>query len=79
MVNVQPQNNKIRLLHLDMSADIIETCLFILWRHLEHYLLHCTPTDSQDPLMSSRMSFQKGRLQGKISQMSNYILVTSYS
>ncbi|XP_064011085.1 nuclear pore complex protein Nup205 [Pogoniulus pusillus] len=54
-------NNRAKLLSL--CSYIIETCLFILWRHLEHYLLHCTPTDSQDPLLSSRMSFKKGRLQ----------------
>ncbi|XP_071408089.1 nuclear pore complex protein Nup205 isoform X1 [Pithys albifrons albifrons] len=54
-------NNRAKLLSL--CSYIIEICLFILWRHLEHYLLHCTPTDSQDPLLSSRMSFKKGRLQ----------------
>ncbi|KAJ7404620.1 hypothetical protein WISP_144333 [Willisornis vidua] len=63
IVNVQCKDNTVGLLHLDVTADIIEICLFILWRHLEHYLLHCTPTDSQDPLLSSRMSFKKGRLQ----------------
>ncbi|XP_030322629.1 nuclear pore complex protein Nup205 isoform X3 [Calypte anna] len=54
-------NNRAKLLSL--CSYIIETCLFILWRHLEHYLLHCTPSDSQDPLLTSRMSFKKGRLQ----------------
>ncbi|KFP41317.1 Nuclear pore complex protein Nup205, partial [Chlamydotis macqueenii] len=54
-------NNRAKLLSL--CSYIIETCLFILWRHLEHYLLHCTPADSQDSLLSSRMSFKKGRLQ----------------
>ncbi|NWX99773.1 NU205 protein, partial [Nothoprocta ornata] len=54
-------NNQAKLLSL--CSYIIETCLFILWRHLEHYLLHCTPTDSQDSLLSSRASFKRGRLQ----------------
>lgn len=45
---------------------IIETCLFILWRHLEYYLLHCTPTDSQDSLFASRSLFKSRRLQGKL-------------
>ncbi len=27
------------------SEDIIETCLFVIWRHLEFYILYCTPTD----------------------------------
>lgn len=47
-------------------AVIIETCLFILWRHLEYYLLHCTPTDSQDSLFASRSLFKSRRLQGKL-------------
>lgn len=76
-VNVQSKDNQIGILHWDVSADIIEICLFILWRHLEHYLLHCTPTDSQDPLLFSRMSFKKGRLQGKISQASKCLWITS--
>ncbi|NXC50216.1 NU205 protein, partial [Penelope pileata] len=54
-------NNRAKLLSL--CSYIIETCLFILWRHLEHYLLNCTPADSQDPLLSSRTSFKRGRLQ----------------
>ncbi|KAG9466567.1 hypothetical protein GDO78_016409 [Eleutherodactylus coqui] len=44
---------------LSICCYIIETCLFILWRHLEYYLLQCTPSDSQDTLFSSR------RFQGK--------------
>uniref|UniRef100_A0A8C9L7F6 Nucleoporin 205 n=1 Tax=Pavo cristatus TaxID=9049 RepID=A0A8C9L7F6_PAVCR len=54
-------NNRAKLLSL--CSYIIETCLFILWRHLEHYLLNYTPTDSQDSLLSSRISFKRGRLQ----------------
>ncbi|XP_021268252.1 nuclear pore complex protein Nup205 [Numida meleagris] len=54
-------NNRAKLLSL--CSFIIETCLFILWRHLEHYLLNYTPTDSQDSLLSSRTSFKRGRLQ----------------
>lgn len=77
-VNVQSKDNQTGVLHWVVSADVIEICLFILWRHLEHYLLHCTPTDSQDPLLSSRMSFKKGRLQGKISQASKCLWITSY-
>lgn len=76
-VNVQSKDNQIWILHWDVSADIIEICLFILWRHLEHYLLHCTPTDSQDPLLFSRMSFKKGKLQGKVSQTSKCLWITS--
>uniref|UniRef100_A0A8C5ERR3 Nucleoporin 205 n=1 Tax=Gouania willdenowi TaxID=441366 RepID=A0A8C5ERR3_GOUWI len=40
---VQLINNRAKLLAL--CSYIIETCLFVLWRHLEYYLLHCVPTD----------------------------------
>ncbi|KAK7818058.1 hypothetical protein U0070_014653 [Myodes glareolus] len=50
---------------------IIETCLFILWRHLEYYLLHCTPTDSQDSLFASRTLFKSRRLQDSFSSEPN--------
>uniref|UniRef100_A0A3B3Z9A5 Uncharacterized protein n=1 Tax=Periophthalmus magnuspinnatus TaxID=409849 RepID=A0A3B3Z9A5_9GOBI len=46
---VQLINNRAKLLAL--CSYIIETCLFVLWRHLEYYLLHCTPTDPKDSLM----------------------------
>ncbi|XP_063785079.1 nuclear pore complex protein Nup205 isoform X2 [Pseudophryne corroboree] len=38
---------------LSICSYIIETCLFILWRHLEYYLLQCTPSDNQESLFSS--------------------------
>ncbi|XP_077452437.1 nuclear pore complex protein Nup205 isoform X2 [Stigmatopora argus] len=43
---VQLINNRAKLLAL--CSYIIETCLFVLWRHLEYYLLHCTPADPTD-------------------------------
>lgn len=59
---------KIHMMRLffNLTPVIIETCLFILWRHLEYYLLHCTPTDSQDSLFASRTLFKSRRLQGKL-------------
>uniref|UniRef100_A0A8D2L072 Nucleoporin 205 n=1 Tax=Varanus komodoensis TaxID=61221 RepID=A0A8D2L072_VARKO len=54
-------NNRAKLLSL--CCYIIETCLFILWRHLEHYLLRCTPADSQDSLLASRTPLKSRRLQ----------------
>ncbi|XP_019370536.1 PREDICTED: nuclear pore complex protein Nup205 [Gavialis gangeticus] len=62
-------NNRAKLLSL--CSYIIETCLFILWRHLEYYLLHCTPADSQDSLLSSRSSFKSRRLQDSFSTEPN--------
>lgn len=62
-------NNRAKLLSL--CSFIIETCLFILWRHLEYYLLHCTPTDSQDSLFASRSLFKSRRLQDSFASESN--------
>ncbi|XP_041111407.1 nuclear pore complex protein Nup205 isoform X1 [Polyodon spathula] len=52
-------NNRAKLLSL--CSYIIETCLFVLWRHLEYYMLHCTPADTQDSLLSGRSSFRSRR------------------
>ncbi|XP_028263251.1 nuclear pore complex protein Nup205 isoform X1 [Parambassis ranga] len=46
---VQLINNRAKLLAL--CSYVIETCLFVLWRHLEYYLLHCTPTDPKDSVL----------------------------
>nr|XP_033813775.1 nuclear pore complex protein Nup205 isoform X3 [Geotrypetes seraphini] len=58
-------NNRAKLLSL--CSYIIETCLFILWRHLEYYLLHCMPSDSQDSLFSSTNAFRNRELQATFS------------
>uniref|UniRef100_A0A673LRB1 Nuclear pore complex protein Nup205-like n=1 Tax=Sinocyclocheilus rhinocerous TaxID=307959 RepID=A0A673LRB1_9TELE len=47
---VQLVNNRAKLLAL--CSYIIETCLFVIWRHLEFYLLYCTPTDPKDSLLA---------------------------
>uniref|UniRef100_A0A8C3ASK9 Nucleoporin 205 n=1 Tax=Cyclopterus lumpus TaxID=8103 RepID=A0A8C3ASK9_CYCLU len=52
---VQLINNRAKLLSL--CSYVIETCLFVLWRHLEYYLLHCSPTDPKDSLMPGANSF----------------------
>lgn len=56
---VQLINNRAKLLAL--CSYVIETCLFVLWRHLEYYLLHCTPTDPKDSLLPGA-SFYRSRL-----------------
>ncbi|XP_026167552.1 nuclear pore complex protein Nup205 [Mastacembelus armatus] len=56
---VQLINNRAKLLAL--SFYIIETCLFVLWRHLEYYLLHCTPADPKDSLLPG-LSLYRSRL-----------------
>uniref|UniRef100_A0A2K6V1B0 Nucleoporin 205 n=1 Tax=Saimiri boliviensis boliviensis TaxID=39432 RepID=A0A2K6V1B0_SAIBB len=63
-------NNRAKLL-CSFNLIIIETCLFILWRHLEYYLLHCMPTDSQDSLFASRNLFKSRRLQDSFGSETN--------
>ncbi|KAM3870428.1 nuclear pore complex protein Nup205 isoform 2-T2 [Diretmus argenteus] len=57
---VQLINNRAKLLAL--CSYVIETSLFVLWRHLEYYLLYCTPTDPKDSLLPGANSI--GGLQG---------------
>ncbi|XP_037539378.1 nuclear pore complex protein Nup205 [Nematolebias whitei] len=53
---VQLINNRAKLLAL--CSYVIETSLFVLWRHLEYYLLHCTPTDPKDSLLPGASLFR---------------------
>ncbi|XP_049630227.1 nuclear pore complex protein Nup205 [Suncus etruscus] len=62
-------NNRAKLLSL--CSFIVETCLFILWRHLEYFLLHYTPTDPQDSLFASRPSLRSQRLQDSFASDTN--------
>ncbi|XP_029697676.1 nuclear pore complex protein Nup205 [Takifugu rubripes] len=55
---VQLINNRAKLLAL--SSYVIETCLFVLWRHLEYYLLHYAPSDPKDPLLSGNRLYRSG-------------------
>ncbi|XP_039625995.1 nuclear pore complex protein Nup205 isoform X3 [Polypterus senegalus] len=47
-----------RAILLSLCSYIIETCLFILWRHLEYYLIYFSPLESQDSLLSAGQSFR---------------------
>ncbi|KAM4037197.1 nuclear pore complex protein Nup205 isoform 2-T2 [Anomaloglossus baeobatrachus] len=60
---------------LSVCCYIIETCLFVLWRHLEYYLLQCTPSDSQDSLFSGA-SFTSRRFQDTLNNDRNADLRT---
>uniref|UniRef100_A0A1A7WZJ7 Nucleoporin 205 n=4 Tax=Iconisemion striatum TaxID=60296 RepID=A0A1A7WZJ7_9TELE len=53
---VQLINNRAKLLAL--CSYVIETSLFVLWRHLEYYLLYCTPSDPRDSLMPGASLFR---------------------
>ncbi|XP_056015581.1 nuclear pore complex protein Nup205-like isoform X3 [Ostrea edulis] len=46
-------------------AYILENCLFMLWRHLEYYLVHCVPVTQQSAMYQSqtRRQTQLRRLQ----------------
>ncbi|GAB1605006.1 nuclear pore complex protein Nup205-like [Argonauta hians] len=46
---------------LQNFSYIIENCLFILWRHLEYYLLHCVPLDQQPNLYQAQHREQSRR------------------
>uniref|UniRef100_A0A8C9YJT1 Nucleoporin 205 n=1 Tax=Sander lucioperca TaxID=283035 RepID=A0A8C9YJT1_SANLU len=61
---VQLINNRAKLLAL--CSYVIETCLFVLWRHLEYYLLHCTPTDPKDSLMPGASLYRSRLTDGEI-------------
>ncbi|XP_040294299.1 nuclear pore complex protein Nup205 isoform X3 [Bufo bufo] len=61
---------------LSVCCYIIETCLFILWRHLEYYLLQCTPSDGQDSLFSNA-SFTSRRFQDTLNGERNADLRTT--
>uniref|UniRef100_A0A3Q3H1S5 Nucleoporin 205 n=1 Tax=Kryptolebias marmoratus TaxID=37003 RepID=A0A3Q3H1S5_KRYMA len=60
---VQLINNRAKLLAL--CSYVIETSLFVLWRHLEYYLLHCTPTDPKDSLIPGASLFRSRLTDGK--------------
>lgn len=47
-----------RFQELQNYSYIIENCLFILWRHLEYYLLHCVPLDQQPSLYQAQQKEQ---------------------
>uniref|UniRef100_A0A8B9L3G9 Nucleoporin 205 n=1 Tax=Astyanax mexicanus TaxID=7994 RepID=A0A8B9L3G9_ASTMX len=49
---VQLVNNRAKLIQPLLFIYIIETCLFVIWRHLEYYLLYCTPIDPKDSLLT---------------------------
>uniref|UniRef100_A0A8C3GAA1 Nucleoporin 205 n=1 Tax=Cyclopterus lumpus TaxID=8103 RepID=A0A8C3GAA1_CYCLU len=60
---VQLINNRAKLLSL--CSYVIETCLFVLWRHLEYYLLHCSPTDPKDSLMPGASLYRSRLTDGR--------------
>lgn len=65
---VQLVNNRAKLLAL--CSYIIETCLFVIWRHLEFYLLYCTPSDPKTSLLPGYkdVSGSRGLSASRVSQ-----------
>lgn len=53
---------------LTTLPDIIENCLFILWRHLDFYFLHCIPSDEERRMLAgpTLSSSHMRRLQGTV-------------
>ncbi|KAL3882663.1 hypothetical protein ACJMK2_028981 [Sinanodonta woodiana] len=50
---------------LQFLSYILENCLFLLWRHLEYYLIHCVPLEKQPSVYQGyiRRQQQMRRLQ----------------
>uniref|UniRef100_A0A667ZZA5 Nucleoporin 205 n=1 Tax=Myripristis murdjan TaxID=586833 RepID=A0A667ZZA5_9TELE len=63
---VQLINNRAKLLAL--CSYVIETCLFVLWRHLEYYLLYCTPTDPKDSLLPGVSAYRSRLGDGEMTE-----------
>lgn len=57
----------------DSCSDVIETCLFVLWRHLEYYLLHCIPTDPKDSLLPGSTLYRSRLADGRGTCYREYI------
>ena len=53
---------------LTILPDIIENCLFILWRHLDFYFVHCIPSDEERRMLAGPTlgSSHMRRLQGTV-------------
>uniref|UniRef100_A0A667ZIU8 Nucleoporin 205 n=1 Tax=Myripristis murdjan TaxID=586833 RepID=A0A667ZIU8_9TELE len=66
---VQLINNRAKLLAL--CSYVIETCLFVLWRHLEYYLLYCTPTDPKDSLLPGVSAYRSRLGDGEMTERLN--------
>ncbi|CAG2236944.1 NUP192 [Mytilus edulis] len=44
---------------MQQLSYIIENCIFILWRHLEYYLVHCVPNDQQPSIYQVHIQRQQ--------------------
>ena len=66
--NVSLENLSLESFPLTKCTVMMENCLFILWRHLEYYLLRCVPADQQPLAFQSTAlkNRQMRRLQGQI-------------
>uniref|UniRef100_A0A8D3C189 Nucleoporin 205 n=1 Tax=Scophthalmus maximus TaxID=52904 RepID=A0A8D3C189_SCOMX len=73
---VQLVNNRAKLLAL--CSYVIETCLFVLWRHLEYYLLHCTPTDPKNSLLPGASLYRSRLTDGEKIVLDIYSYVNSF-
>ncbi|KAJ8314739.1 hypothetical protein KUTeg_006889 [Tegillarca granosa] len=60
---------------LQHFSYIIENCVFLLWRHLEYYLIHCIPVDQQPSLyqVHVRRQQQMRRLQDLTGAIDAYV------
>ncbi|XP_033102050.1 nuclear pore complex protein Nup205-like isoform X2 [Anneissia japonica] len=47
---------RLKAQELALKYYILENCLFLIWRHLEFYLIHCQPADSNHSLLPPLMT-----------------------
>ena len=58
---------------LDNVADIAENLLYVLWRHLQFYLVHCKPVGGATELGVGGVSFSKPAMRSLGGQLYIYI------
>ena len=59
---------------LQCYVNIVENCLYIVWRHMEFFLVHCVPADSSVMSTPALMRHQTGmrRLTGRSKDITSY-------
>ena len=63
------RRNSKDIIDLNFITEIIENVLYILWRHIEYYYIHCVPSeeDAFELDIPRTPSVRARRLQGKSS------------
>ena len=64
-----------------LISDIIEHAVYVLWRHIDYYYVHCVPTDGSFMVSdTSRLTHSRARhLNGKNLFIHSFILFIYYT